>query len=58
MDSGVLDEPATVRALAGFVVRALDCGATDAAEATVLTGLDRDALLRLAGRPDGQELAS
>ena len=56
--SGVLDEPATVRALAGFVVRALDCGATDAAEATVLTGLDRDALLRLAGRPDGQELAS
>jgi hypothetical protein len=48
--SNVLDEPATVRALAGFVVRALDCGATDEAEAQSLTGRDRATLERLAGR--------
>jgi citrate lyase beta subunit len=34
---GVLDEPATARALAAVVVRALDCGAADPAE----VGLDR-----------------
>ncbi len=30
---GVLDEPATARALAGFLLRGLDCGALDAGEA-------------------------
>ncbi len=61
VDSNVLDEPATARALAGFVVRALDCGATDEAETAALTALDRPALERLAGRPsvvpvaDGRE---
>jgi citrate lyase beta subunit len=30
--TGVLDEPATARALAGFLLRGLDCGAHDAAE--------------------------
>jgi hypothetical protein len=50
VDSNVLDEPATVRALADFVVRALDCGATDDAEAKGLTGLERAALDRLARR--------
>ena len=30
--SGVLDEPATARALAGFLMRGLDCGAIDADE--------------------------
>jgi hypothetical protein len=30
--TGVLDEPATARALAGFLRRGLDCGALDAAE--------------------------
>ncbi|QGN48041.1 DUF6986 family protein [Micromonospora sp. WMMD558] len=30
--SGVLDEPATARALAGFLLRGLDCGALDPAE--------------------------
>jgi citrate lyase beta subunit len=30
--SGVLDEPATARALAGFLLRGLDCGALDADE--------------------------
>jgi citrate lyase beta subunit len=43
---GVLDEPATARALAGTLVRAVDCGAADLAE----TGFDRAALDRLAGR--------
>ena len=40
-DSGVLDEPATARALAGFLVRGLDCGALNEAETSSLTGLDR-----------------
>jgi citrate lyase beta subunit len=37
--SGYLDEPATVRALAGFVVRGLECGAVDAGEVSALTGM-------------------
>ncbi|HZA83655.1 MAG TPA: aldolase, partial [Actinomycetes bacterium] len=41
---GVLDEPATARALAGFVARGLDCGALDLAEVVEGTGLDRAAL--------------
>jgi citrate lyase beta subunit len=56
--SNVLDEPATVRALADFVVRALDCGATDDAETQRLTGLERAALDGLALRapaPTGDE---
>jgi citrate lyase beta subunit len=40
-DSDVLDEPATAQALAGFLVRGLDCGALDEAETRALTGLDR-----------------
>jgi hypothetical protein len=48
--SGVMDEPATARALADFVVRGLDCGATDEQEVHVLTGLDRPAIDRLAKR--------
>ena len=43
-DSGILDEPATARALAWFVVRGLDCGALDQAEVSDATGLDRAAL--------------
>ena len=31
-DGGVLDEPATARALAGVLLRGLDCGAVDDAE--------------------------
>jgi citrate lyase beta subunit len=49
-DAGVLDEPATARALAGVVLRGLDCGALDVAEVTGATGLDRGALDGLAGR--------
>ena len=40
-ESSVLDEPATAQALAGFLVRGLDCGALDEAETYALTGLDR-----------------
>ena len=49
-DSGVLDEPATAQALAGFVARGLDCGALGADEVLELTGLDRRAIDRYARR--------
>jgi citrate lyase beta subunit len=48
---GVLDEPATARALATVVLRGLYCGALDGEEVAGATGLDRAALDRLAGRP-------
>ena len=35
------EEPATVRALAGFLARGLDCGALTEPELAALTGLDR-----------------
>ena len=38
---GVLDEPATAQALAGFLLRAMDCGAVTADEARSASGLDR-----------------
>ena len=47
---GVLDEPATARALATVVLRGLDCGALDDGEVAGVTGLDRAALDRLTGR--------
>ena len=40
-DSGIADEPATARALAGFLLRGLDCGALDDA------GYTREELLGL-----------
>jgi citrate lyase beta subunit len=49
-DSGFLDEPATAVALAGFVLRGLECGAVDAAEVDALVGVDTDGLARLARR--------
>ncbi|GAA1179439.1 aldolase/citrate lyase family protein [Ornithinimicrobium humiphilum] len=45
---GVLDEPATARALADLVVRALDCGAVRPAEAEEATGVATAELLALA----------
>ena len=42
---GVLDEPATVKALVGQVRRAVHCGAVPETEALASTGLDRAALL-------------
>jgi citrate lyase beta subunit len=47
---GVLDEPATARALATVVLRGLDCGALDGGEVAAATGLARAELDRLAGR--------
>ncbi|MFD8519846.1 DUF6986 family protein [Streptomyces capillispiralis] len=37
----VMDEPATAKALAGYLLRGLDCGALDTAEVARLTGLTR-----------------
>ena len=49
-DSEFLDEPATARALADFVLRGIDCGAIDIAETTSVSGLDRGTLAALARR--------
>jgi citrate lyase beta subunit len=47
----VMDEPATARALSGYLLRGVDCGAVDPGEVTGLTGIDRAGLDALAGRP-------
>ncbi len=44
----VLDEPATARALAAFVLRGVQCGAVSVAEVDAETGLDERALAVLA----------
>lgn len=44
----VMDEPATAKALSGYLLRGLDCGALDSAEVTGLTGLGRADLETLA----------
>ncbi|WP_019819343.1 DUF6986 family protein [Saccharomonospora saliphila] len=49
-DSTHLDEPATAAALAGFVLRGLDCGAVTATEVHHATGLDPGRLAELARR--------
>ncbi|WKX73619.1 aldolase/citrate lyase family protein [Streptomyces sp. XD-27] len=46
----VMDEPATAKALSGYLLRGLDCGAVDADEVESLTGLTRAGLDELAGR--------
>lgn len=46
----IADEPATAKALSGYLLRGLDCGAVDGAEVERLTGLDRAALNALSGR--------
>ncbi|MBW0118093.1 DUF6986 family protein, partial [Pseudonocardia abyssalis] len=45
-DSGFLDEPATARAMAGYLLRGLRCGAVDAAELEAATGRPVDELGR------------
>ena len=40
----LLEEPATARALAGYLIRGLDCGAITQAEVAALAGLDRPGL--------------
>jgi hypothetical protein len=37
----VMDEPATAKALSGYLLRGLDCGALDIAEVARATGLTR-----------------
>ena len=46
--SGFLDEPATARALAGFVARGLACGATTSAEVVKLADIGETVLSELA----------
>lgn len=46
----VADEPATAKALSGYLLRGLDCGAVDTAEVARLTGQTRADLDSLAGR--------
>ncbi len=49
-DSGYLDEPATAAALAGFLMRGLDCGAIPAEEVDSGIGVDVEQLATLARR--------
>ncbi|MHB9864331.1 DUF6986 family protein [Streptomyces sp. YIM S03343] len=49
----ILDEPATARALAGQLLRGLDCGALDDAEVTGASGLTRAELESFAARGGG-----
>ena len=50
VSSGFLDEPATATALAGFMMRGVECGAVEGAEVDRLIGLDPDRLAVLARR--------
>ena len=52
-DAGVLDEPATARALAAVLMRGLECGAVDDEEVRRMGGPERDVLDSLAGRRPG-----
>jgi citrate lyase beta subunit len=49
-EAGVLDEPATARALAAVVLRGLDCGAVDEAEILAAGGLEPAVLAALSAR--------
>ena len=49
-DAGVLDEPATARALAGVLVRGVDCGAFDEAEVGEVGGPPWSEVVKLTGR--------
>ena len=48
--SGFLDEPATAAALAGFVLRGVECGAVSSEEVDALIGVNLDRLAVLARR--------
>lgn len=49
VEGGVMDEPATARALAGAVLRGVSCGAVDEAEALAACGMARAELTALVG---------
>jgi citrate lyase beta subunit len=53
VEGGVLDEPATARALAAVLLRGLDCGALDSADIQAAGGPDPGDLAKLAGRRPG-----
>jgi citrate lyase beta subunit len=53
VDGGVLDEPATARALAGVVLRGLDCGALDVPEVEAATERPLAEVVAVGGRPRG-----
>ncbi|HEX3336269.1 MAG TPA: aldolase [Jatrophihabitans sp.] len=48
-ESGVLDEPATARALAGFLLRGIQCGALEGEDIQTASGVDTAALSALIG---------
>jgi citrate lyase beta subunit len=52
-NDGILDEPATARALAGVVLRGLDCGAVDADDVHAAGGPDPASLAKLSARRPG-----
>ncbi|WP_149550347.1 DUF6986 family protein [Streptomyces marokkonensis] len=54
----VMDEPATAKALAGYLLRGLDCGALDASEVARATGLTRAGLEGFASPRRGGPTAS
>ncbi|MDX3384314.1 aldolase/citrate lyase family protein [Streptomyces niveiscabiei] len=49
----VMDEPATAKALSGYLLRGLDCGALDVDEVARGSGLTREELEEFAGRRKG-----
>jgi hypothetical protein len=51
--SGIIDEPATARALAGFLLRGHECGAVTSGELRSATGLDLANIRKHAGRHGG-----
>jgi citrate lyase beta subunit len=54
----VMDEPATARALSGYLLRGLDCGALDDAEVAKASGLTRAGLEGFAAPRPGDPTAS
>jgi len=56
-ESGFLDEPATARALAGFVRRAIACGAATPDEVALATGIESGQLAELA-HPSAERTSS
>jgi hypothetical protein len=54
----VMDEPATAKALSGYLLRGLDCGALDIAEVARATGLTRADLENFARPRRGDLTAS
>ncbi|MCQ4041890.1 HpcH/HpaI aldolase/citrate lyase family protein [Streptomyces rubrisoli] len=45
--SDVMDEPATARALSGYLLRGVECGAVDLSEVTAVAGVGHEGLLGL-----------